>query len=43
MSEDWAIKYGAMDSRVTQKYEHLPKSEQIGKLPEAKSQESKKS
>ena len=40
---DWATKYAAMDSRVTQKYEHLPKGEQIGKHAEAKPQESKKS
>ncbi len=41
--EDWARKYAAMDSRVTQKYEHLPKGEQIGKHPEAKPEEFKKS
>ena len=34
--EDWATKYAAMNGRVTQKYEHLPKGEQIGKRPEAK-------
>ena len=39
--EDWARKYAAMDSRVTQKYEQLPKGEQIGKHPEARPQESK--
>jgi hypothetical protein len=43
MNQDWAKKYGAMDGRVTQKYKHLPKGEQIGKRPEAKPQESKKS
>jgi hypothetical protein len=41
--EDWVRKYAAMDRRVTQKYEHLPKGEQIGKRPEAKPQEPKKS
>lgn len=43
MSEDWAKKYRAMDGRVAQKYEDLPKGEQIGKRPEAKPQDSKKS
>jgi hypothetical protein len=36
--EDWATKYAAMNGRVTQKYEHLPKGEQIGKRPAAKPQ-----
>jgi len=36
--EDWATKYAAMNGRVTQKYEHLPKGEQIGKRPETKPQ-----
>jgi hypothetical protein len=36
--EDWATKYAATNGRVTQKYEHLPKGEQIGKRPEAKPQ-----
>jgi len=33
--EDWAKKYAAMDSKVTQKYDQLPSGEQIGKRPEA--------
>lgn len=32
--EDWAKKYAAMDSKVTQKYDQLPNGEQIGKHPD---------
>lgn len=32
--EDWAKKYAAMDSKVTQKYDQLPSGEQIGKPPD---------
>jgi hypothetical protein len=31
--EDWAKKYAAMDSKITQKYDQLPNGEQIGKRP----------
>jgi len=40
---DWAKKYGAMDKRITLKYEQLPKGEQVGKRPAtAQSQVQKK-
>ena len=41
--EDWATKYAAMDSKVTQKYDQLPSGEQIGKRPESGKPESTKS
>lgn len=40
---DWAKKYAAMDSRVTLKYQQLPKGEQIGKRLAAEGPEAKKS
>jgi len=33
--EDWAKKYAAMDSKITQKYDQLPSGEQVGKRPES--------
>jgi hypothetical protein len=41
--EDWAKKYAAMDTRITQKYDQLPNGEQIGKPASVSKQESKKS
>jgi hypothetical protein len=40
---DWAKTYAKMDKRIILKYEQLPKGEQIGKAPQAGSQEEKKS
>jgi hypothetical protein len=40
---DWAKTYAAMDERINLKYEQLPKGEQIGKPPQAGSQDEKKS
>jgi hypothetical protein len=40
---DWAKTYAAMDERINLKYERLPKGEQIGKPPQAGSQDEKKS
>ncbi|HEX2931948.1 MAG TPA: hypothetical protein VHV54_19635 [Candidatus Binatia bacterium] len=41
--EDWAKKYAAMDTRITQKYAQLPNGEQIGKPASISKQEPKKS
>ena len=38
---DWAKTYAAMDERINLKYERLPKGEQIGKPPQAGSQDEK--
>jgi hypothetical protein len=40
---DWAKTYAKMDKRIILKYEQLPKGEQLGKAPQAGSQEAKKS
>jgi hypothetical protein len=40
---DWAKAYAKMDKRIILKYEQLPKGEQLGKAPQAGSQEAKKS
>lgn len=41
--EDWAKKYAAMDSRITQKYDQLPSGEQIGKRAETSKAQPEKS
>ena len=38
---DWAKAYAAMDERIILKYERLPRGEQIGKAPQAGSQDEK--
>jgi hypothetical protein len=40
---DWAKTYAAMDKRIILKYEQLPRGEQIGKAPQAGSQNENKS
>jgi hypothetical protein len=40
---DWAKTYAAMDKRIILKYEQLPRGEQIGKAPQAGSQDERKS
>jgi hypothetical protein len=40
---DWAKIYAEMDKRIVVKYEQLPKGEQIGKRPQAETQQAKAS
>jgi len=40
---DWAKIYAKMDKRIVVKYEQLPKGEQIGKRPQAETQQAKAS
>ena len=38
---DWAKTYATMDERITIKYQQLPKGEQIGKIAQARMDETK--
>ena len=40
---DWAKIYAEMDKQIIVKYEHLPNGEQLGKRPQAGSQQIKSS
>lgn len=40
---DWAKIYAQMDKRIVVKYEQLPQGEQIGKRPQAETQQAKSS
>ena len=40
---DWAKIYATMDKRIILKYEQLPRGEQVGKAPQAGTQDKRKS